>query len=62
MPSGSRRASPPLGSRSLRCSVLALVSANLRLVTHLDVDAAAIDRAVAVFASFFEKAAANAAD
>jgi threonine aldolase len=42
--------------------VLALVSANLRLVTHLDVDAAAIDRAVAVFASFFQKAAAHAAD
>ena len=42
--------------------VLALVYPNLRLVTHLDVDAAAIDRAVAVFASFFQKAAAHAAE
>jgi len=32
----------------------------LRLLDHLDVDAAAIDRAVAVFASFFEKATAAA--
>jgi threonine aldolase len=36
--------------------VVALVSPRLRLVTHLDVDAAAIDRAVAVFADFFQKA------
>jgi hypothetical protein len=36
------------------------VGPKLRLVTHLDVDAAAIDRAVAVFASFFEKATATA--
>ena len=42
--------------------VLALVYPNLRLVTHLDVDAAAIDRAIAVFASFFQKAAAHAAE
>ena len=42
--------------------VLALVSPNLRLVTHLDVDASGIDRAVGVFASFFQKAAAHAAD
>lgn len=40
--------------------VVALVGPKLRLVTHLDVDAAAIDRAVAVFASFFQKAAAPA--
>jgi threonine aldolase len=40
--------------------VVALVGPKLRLVTHLDVDAAAIDRAVAVFASFFEKATATA--
>jgi threonine aldolase len=33
--------------------VVALVSPKLRLVTHLDVDAAAIDRAVAVFAGLF---------
>jgi hypothetical protein len=30
----------------------------LRLVTHLDVDAAAIDRATTVFGDFFRKAAA----
>jgi threonine aldolase len=34
----------------------------LRLVTHLDVDAAAIQRAVQVFAEFFAKAKAHAAD
>lgn len=33
--------------------VLALVSPRLRLVTHLDVDAAAIDRAVSAFTAFF---------
>ena len=41
--------------------VLALVSPRLRLVTHLDVDAAAIDRAVAVFGEHFA-AATRAAD
>lgn len=42
--------------------VVALVSPKLRLVTHLDVDAAAIDRAVQVFGDFFQpqRAAANA--
>ena len=40
--------------------VKALVSARLRLVTHLDVDAAAIERAVKVFAAYFQKAAAAA--
>jgi threonine aldolase len=40
--------------------VNALVSPRLRLVTHLDVDAAAIDRAVATFAAFFQKATAAA--
>jgi threonine aldolase len=34
----------------------------LRLVTHLDVDAAAIDRAVQAFATFFAGAKAHAAD
>jgi len=45
-----------------RNGVVALVSPRLRLVTHLDVDAAAIDRAVAVFGEFFQRqpAAANA--
>jgi threonine aldolase len=36
--------------------VKALVGAKLRLVTHLDVDAAAIDRAARVFEAFFQKA------
>jgi threonine aldolase len=39
--------------------VAALVSPKLRLVTHLDVDAAAIDRAVEVFASFFASAGSS---
>jgi threonine aldolase len=38
---------------------VALVSPKLRLVTHLDVDAAAIDRAVAIFGAFFASAAAS---
>jgi threonine aldolase len=41
--------------------VKALVGPRLRLVTHLDVDRAAIDRALSVFAGFFQKAAAHAA-
>src|SRR5512132_1799378 len=40
--------------------VLALVSPRLRLVTHLDVDAAAIDRAIAVFGQHFAAAATRA--
>ena len=36
--------------------ITALVGPKVRLVTHLDLDAAAIDRAVKVFASFFQKA------
>ena len=39
--------------------VVTLVSPKLRLVTHLDVDAAAIDRAVAIFGAFFASAAAS---
>ncbi|HSN19861.1 MAG TPA: low-specificity L-threonine aldolase [Usitatibacter sp.] len=42
--------------------VKALVGPRLRLVTHLDVDRAAIDRAVSVFAAYYEKAAAHAAE
>ena len=53
---------PALKEHLQRNGVLALVSPNLRLVTHLDVDAAAIDKAVTIFASFFQKAAAVAAD
>jgi threonine aldolase len=41
--------------------VAALVSQRLRLVTHLDVDAAAIDRAIGIFGDFF-KSAARAAE
>ncbi|HEX3097072.1 MAG TPA: low-specificity L-threonine aldolase [Usitatibacter sp.] len=40
--------------------IKALVGPRLRLVTHLDVDRASIDRAVAVFGAFFQKA--HAAD
>jgi threonine aldolase len=42
--------------------VVALVSPRLRLVTHLDVDRAQIDRAVDVFAGFFKVRAATAAE
>ncbi len=42
--------------------VAALVSPRLRLVTHLDVDAAAIDRAVGVCGDFFKSSAARAAE
>ena len=40
--------------------IKALVGPRLRLVTHMDVDRASIDRAVAVFGAFFQKA--HAAD
>jgi len=40
--------------------IVALVSPRLRLVTHLDVNEAAIDRAISVFAGFFEKASSKA--
>src|SRR5258706_1669725 len=39
-----------------KSGVVALVSPKLRLVTHLDVDAAAIDRAIAIFGEFFRHA------
>jgi len=38
--------------------VVTLGGAKMRLVTHLDVDSAGIDRALSVFGSFFRKAAA----
>src|SRR4029077_12634921 len=38
--------------------IVTLGGAKMRLVTHLDVDAAAIDRTIAAFAAFFRKAAA----
>jgi threonine aldolase len=40
--------------------IVALVGPKLRLVTHLDVDAAAIDRAVEGFGAYFQKAVAAA--
>ena len=43
-----------------RNAIKALVYPKTRLVTHLDVDAADMDRAVAVFASFFRRASAAA--
>ncbi|MCL4802422.1 MAG: low-specificity L-threonine aldolase [Burkholderiales bacterium] len=45
-----------LGAHLAREGVLALVGPRTRLVTHLDVDAAAIDRAVAAFRGFFAAA------
>ena len=42
--------------------IVALVGPRMRMVTHLDVDAAGIDRAVAAFASFFRTETAHAAD
>ena len=43
-----------------KSGVVALAGAKMRLVTHLDVDAAGIDRALGAFASFFRKAPAAA--
>ena len=43
----------PLGEHLKKSQVLVLPRAPMRLVTHLDVDAAGIDRAVAAFRSFF---------
>jgi threonine aldolase len=46
-----------LAEQLRRADVLVLPRAPMRLVTHLDVDAAAIDRALAGFRSFFARAA-----
>jgi threonine aldolase len=46
-----------LAAQLRRSDVLVLPRAPMRLVTHLDVDAAAIDRALAGFRSFFARAA-----
>jgi threonine aldolase len=43
----------PLSDALSRAGILVLASAPLRLVTHLDVDAAGVDRAVAGFRKFF---------
>ncbi len=51
---------PALKSHLEKNGVVALVSPKLRLVTHLDVDAAAIDRAVQVFGEFFQRQRATA--
>lgn len=42
-------------------NVLAFAGPKMRLVTHLDVDAAAIDRAIGIFASFMRNVSADAA-
>ncbi len=50
-----------LKSHLEKAGVVALVGGpRLRLVTHLDVNEAAIDRAISVFAGFFEKASSRA--
>ena len=41
--------------------VVALAGPKMRLATHLDVDAAGIDRAISVFGAFFRKVTAHAA-
>jgi threonine aldolase len=51
---------PGLKAHLEQAGVVALAGPKMRLVTHLDVDAAAIDRAVAVFAAFFRQASAAA--
>jgi threonine aldolase len=53
---------PDLGTHLAAGGVLAFAGPRMRLVTHLDVDAAAIDRAVAAFAGVFRIAGAQAAD
>ena len=46
-----------LAEQLRRADILVLPRAPMRLVTHLDVDAAAIDRALAAFKSYFARAA-----
>ena len=48
----------PLKAHLEANGILALVHPRLRLVTHLDLDARDIDRAIGVFTAFFQKAAA----
>ena len=50
----------PLKAHLEANGIVALVYPRLRLVTHLDVDARDIDRAIEVFSAFFQKAAAAA--
>ncbi|HEY2630312.1 MAG TPA: low-specificity L-threonine aldolase [Usitatibacter sp.] len=49
-----------LKSHLEKSGIVALAGPRLRLVTHLDVNEAAIDRAIAVFAGFFEKVSSRA--
>jgi threonine aldolase len=41
--------------------IVALAGPKMRLATHLDVDAAGIDRAISVFGAFFQRVSADAA-
>ena len=57
---------PPESAAALKAhldknGIVTLGGTKMRLVTHLDVDSAGIDRALSVFATFFQKAAAAAA-
>jgi threonine aldolase len=45
----------PLADFLKERSILVLPGARMRLVTHLDVDAASIDHAVAAFRAFFAR-------
>lgn len=51
-------ASAALQEHLKRSGVVAIASPRMRLVTHLDVDAAGIDAAIAAFAAFFRRQAA----
>jgi threonine aldolase len=52
----------PLARHLQAEGVSALVSPRLRLVTHLDLDRAQVERAIQVFAAFYKVRAASAAD
>jgi threonine aldolase len=51
---------PKLKEHLEKNGIVALVGPRLRLVTHLDVDAPSIDRAVAVFGAFLKSVPAHA--
>src|SRR5260221_7907881 len=55
-----RESVPGLAKHLESAGMKALVSPHVRLVTHLDLDSAAIDRVVAAFAAFFHKNAVAA--
>jgi threonine aldolase len=48
------KSAPGLVAHLAKSGVIVLPGARLRLVTHLDVDTAGIDRAIAAFRSFNE--------